>query len=123
MAWTDSEKDQFYKRLAVLAETLGEPLSPVRLAGYCEALEDVPLAAMVIGLRAAARACRFFPKPVELRELALESPEWRRLREQASERALTPFRPPQISDAERRANIAKLKGAIKALRAPSGGAR
>ena len=118
MPWTDSEKDQFYKRLTVLAETMGEPMSPIRLTGYCEALEPVPFPAVLIGLRAAAEECRFFPKPAEIRELGVESREWRRLREAAFERTRPRFLPrPRMSDEEMAANIEKLKRAVGRLSA------
>ena len=117
MAWTETEKDKFYKRLAVLAEVMGEPLSPVRLAGYSEALEDAPFPAVLLGIAAAMRTCRFFPRPTEIRELGLESREWQRLTEAAREqrRALTTRHQPEMSPEAITANIAALKQAVAAL--------
>lgn len=116
MAWTDAQKDAFFKRLSVLAETLGEPLTPVRLVGYCEALEDVPHAAVMLGLKDAAKACRWFPKPVEVRELALESPEWRRQRERELEAASAKLLPaPQLTREEVRENIGRLQAMLRTL--------
>ena len=119
MAWTDAQKDAFFKRLSVLAETMGEPLTPVRLVGYCEALEDVPHAAVMIGLKDAAKVCRWFPKPAELRDLALESPEWQRQRERELKAACAKYLPPPPPSREEvQANINRLRGVLRSLAAP-----
>jgi hypothetical protein len=113
------EKDRFFRQLTVLAETLGEPLTPVRLAGYCAALEDVPAQAVLIGIGEAMRTCRFFPKPVELRDLSLESREWRQLRDRELQALHAGYLVPvTLTDEERHANVTRLKAALKSLSAP-----
>lgn len=59
----------FARGLAVLSETFNEPLSELRAEAYLVALEDLSADEFEQAVRAALRACRFFPRPVELREL------------------------------------------------------
>ncbi len=115
--WDDDEKDRFYKQLTVLAETLGEPMTPVRLAGYCSALEDVPLATIAVGMREAMRSCRYFPRPVEIRELALQELAARRVNGARRVEASHRLAEPRLSDEEIRANLTKLAAAVKGLAA------
>ncbi len=117
MAWTETEKDQFFKALSLLAETMGEPLSPVRLAGYCAALEDAPFEAVTLGLGEAMKTCRFFPKPVEIRELGLESRGWRRHLDALAD-AYRPQLPAPLPDEVRQANIERLNEVLRTLTAP-----
>ena len=65
--WTEAEAFEVAKRLTLLAEVLGEPISPVRLAGYRAALDDLPVVDLVAALNDCANTCKFFPKPVEIR--------------------------------------------------------
>lgn len=69
---TDSDEDRlaFGRHLAVLAETFGETLTEPRIEGYFLALQDLELDAVRHAIETALRACKFFPRPVELRELA-----------------------------------------------------
>lgn len=75
----------FGRELLVTAEVFGETLSEARTLGYFEALADLPVEAVLRGLTQARRQCRFFPKPVEVRELVVGSVEdcareaWRRV--------------------------------------------
>jgi hypothetical protein len=121
MPWTTDDREVFYTALALLAETLGEPLSPARMAGYVAGLEDAPFVAVQIGLREALKTCRFFPKPAEIRELGLESWEWRRLREEEHHRIVDRQRrqlPAPMTADELTANVRKLKQAIAGLARP-----
>lgn len=74
--WDAEDRDQFYRQLSLLAEAMGEPVSAVRLAAYAGALEDLPAKQVGFALHDAIRECRFFPKPVEIRELAMASIAW-----------------------------------------------
>jgi hypothetical protein len=65
---TAADRPAFLQLLALLGETFHEPISEARVAGYWLALEDVPLPALQAAVREALRSCRFFPRPVELRE-------------------------------------------------------
>lgn len=63
-----SDSGEFTQRLVGLGEVFDADLSPVKQALYFEALRDLPLEAVVVALNQAARACKFFPKPAELRD-------------------------------------------------------
>jgi hypothetical protein len=67
---TDQDDARFAAALLGLAEVLGESLSKHRLNGYFEALRDLDLETVEVAIATAIRTARFFPKPVELRELA-----------------------------------------------------
>ena len=67
--------DAFVTEMGKTAELFGEPLSEGRALLYYEALADLPLEAALLALRSSRRRLRFFPKPVELRELLDGSPE------------------------------------------------
>lgn len=61
----------FGKALFGLAEVMGEPMTERRARGYYEVLADIPMAWVLLGIRACANECHFFPKPAEIRERAL----------------------------------------------------
>jgi hypothetical protein len=60
----------FAELLALLGETFQEPITEARMAGYWVALEDIPLPVLQAAVQEALRSCRYFPRPVELRERA-----------------------------------------------------
>jgi len=62
-------------QLTVLAELLGETVSAQRLALSAQTLSDLSEQQLKSAFARAARECKFFPKPVELRELAEGKPE------------------------------------------------
>lgn len=66
---TDRESVEFAERLTLLAEALGGQLTPARVALYRAALDDLPFDRVREALNLSARTCKFFPKPVEVREL------------------------------------------------------
>ena len=69
--------DQVTQAITRLGVVLDSPLTPLRIAGYCEALADVPLQSLLWACREAERVCEFMPKPVRLRELAARAPRLR----------------------------------------------
>jgi hypothetical protein len=69
---TDADRTAFAKAMLMLSETFHEPVSTGRLDGYFLGLADLPLEAVTHAIRAALVACKFFPRPAELRELAGE---------------------------------------------------
>lgn len=69
------DNTEFRNRLVTLAELFDLRLAPTRQALYFEALRDLPFDAVAHGLNQAARACTFFPKPAELRALAVGDEE------------------------------------------------
>jgi len=71
---TTDDAPRFASDLGALGEALDTPLSESRITLYFRALEDFPLDAVEAAIGTAIRACRYFPKPVELRELIAGSP-------------------------------------------------
>lgn len=70
---TNDDSAVFVARLTSLAELLGEPMTPTRLAGYVGACDDLDLADLAAALNDCARTCKFFPKPAEIRERVAEA--------------------------------------------------
>jgi hypothetical protein len=66
---TRKDSRAFGGLMAGLGEAFNEPVSEARVAIYFEALEDLPIDALQSAARAYAKTGRFFPKPVELRDL------------------------------------------------------
>jgi hypothetical protein len=66
-----TDRLDFGQRLVGLAEVFDVKLSPQRQALYFEALRDLPYARVATALGQAVQALKFFPKPVELRDLAI----------------------------------------------------
>lgn len=65
-----TDRAAFAAAFAVLADTFDVQVSSVRVGAYFDALSDLPLEAVLRGMREATASLRFFPKPVELRECA-----------------------------------------------------
>ena len=63
--------------LAMLAETFNEPVSELRAEGYYIALEDLPIESIQRGAKDALTLCKFFPKPIEIRDFVVGTPEER----------------------------------------------
>lgn len=63
------DREEFAKALYLVGETFNEPVSDLRVEAYFNALVDLPLEMVTVGCAMATRSLRFFPKPVELREL------------------------------------------------------
>ncbi len=70
-----NDSGEFGRRLIALAEVFDVKLSQARAALYFEAIRDMPFATVADALNAAVKTCRFFPKPAELRTLALGDSE------------------------------------------------
>lgn len=64
------DRAEFARAFAILADTFDAQVSSVRIGAYFDALSDLPLEAVLRAMRDATSSLRFFPKPVELRELA-----------------------------------------------------
>ena len=64
------DNGEFGRRLMALGEVFDVKISPQRAALYFEALRDLPFQAVAAALNAAVQGCKFFPKPVELRQFA-----------------------------------------------------
>ncbi len=68
---TPQDAAPFLARLNILAELFDAKFSEAKQQLYFDALSDVDLPALIDAMQQAARSCKFMPKPVELRELAL----------------------------------------------------
>jgi hypothetical protein len=66
---TDDDRPAFAEAMHLLAETFNEHVSEVRAEGYFDALRDWSIVDVNRAVRLALRACKFFPKPIELIEL------------------------------------------------------
>ncbi len=66
---TDADAAAFGESIHALAETFREPMTALRMEGYFDALKDLSIEHVSAAVRLALRQCKFFPKPVELREL------------------------------------------------------
>lgn len=116
MPWTNSEQETVLRQLAMAAEVLGEAVTPARILSYCALLDDLPAACVACGIEESIKTLRWFPKPVDIRELGLASAKWRRRLEAQKK----PERPalPEMSHEEMQANIARLKAAVAKLSGP-----
>ncbi len=72
---TAQEIQPFIEKLTVVGELFDAKLSEAKLTLYFDALQDLPLWVVLDGLDAAVRQCKFMPKPVEIRQLAVGTPE------------------------------------------------
>lgn len=66
---TEVDREPFAEALFALADTFNEPMTRTRAEGYFDALGDCTLVQVNAAVRQSMRVSRFFPKPVELREL------------------------------------------------------
>jgi len=64
------DKLQFGKGMAMLGETFNREISPTLADIYYKALDDISDSNLETAFNLAVTQCKFFPKPVELRELA-----------------------------------------------------
>jgi hypothetical protein len=84
---TRQDETRVAQALRGLAEILDTPLSAARVAGYLLALDDIPADELIAAIGTATRACKFFPKPVELREFVESDQRMLRAEQQAAYRA------------------------------------
>ena len=71
---TEADREVLAEALHVLGETFNEQVSTIRAEGYFDALRDYAIEDVNRAVRMALRTCRFFPRPVELRELIAGDP-------------------------------------------------
>lgn len=72
---TEDDRSRFAEILTALAETYGEELSAARLRLYFAALQDLDIEQVEFAGEKIAGASRFFPRPVEFREVIEGSAE------------------------------------------------
>lgn len=76
---TNEDRERFIDSLMVLAELYERKLSDGVMELYFRALSDLPVEQACRACEIAAISIKFFPKPVELREIILSSPDDRAL--------------------------------------------
>lgn len=67
---TNQDRKAFAALMIALSETFNEPVSDIRIEAYFDALSDLECAEVLAAGHWAIAECRFFPRPVELREIA-----------------------------------------------------
>lgn len=67
---TAQDRPMFVRGLMVLGEAFNEPLSELRIEAYFDALSDLPAQDVLSAMRSAIKAESFFPKPVQIRNIA-----------------------------------------------------
>jgi hypothetical protein len=65
----DEDRAAFARMLFAVGDTFNEPVSELRAEAYFDALNDLPIADVLAAGRRAIAESRFFPRPVELREM------------------------------------------------------
>ncbi len=70
---TKGDMPRLARVLAVLAETFNETVSDLRADGYMMGLNDLTIDQVESAARLALKESKFFPRPAELRELAVGS--------------------------------------------------
>lgn len=66
---TDTDRPRFAELMLALSETFESQVSSLRMQLYFDSLRDVPIESVTSAVQAAIDRLKFFPKPVELREL------------------------------------------------------
>lgn len=72
---TPQDAPLFIERLTAVAEVFDAKCSEAKITLYFEALKDLDVFSVLEALDAAITTCKFFPKPVEIRELAIGTVE------------------------------------------------
>lgn len=117
---TDDAAAEFIARLAMLAEVMDTTLTPIRIAGYRAALDDLNPDDLVVALNEATKFCKFFPKPAEIRDYALDAQRIRERRDALahpyvpSYRRLAPGDTP-VPLARIDAELAKLRALVRTI--------
>lgn len=71
MAWTNNQGREFALILLAMGELFETPVSEARADLFIRALDDLPFDAVKAAANTYGRTGRFFPKPVDIRELVL----------------------------------------------------
>lgn len=71
----NDDRAAFAEAMHALCETFNEPMSDIRSEAYFDALCEFGIEQVNDAARLAIRQCRFFPRPVELREFIIGTAE------------------------------------------------
>lgn len=109
---------QFAVAFAHLCEIFARDCSDKLLEAYCEATSDIETGLLMHAMKQATTTCKFFPKPVELRQLAGErTPEERAARAfeyvQTAIRSVGIYSSPDFDDPITNATIYTLGGWVR----------
>jgi len=63
------DRQSFAEGMFMLGETFNEPISDTKVEAYFQALLTYDIGDVLMAIQGALRNCKFFPRPVELREL------------------------------------------------------
>jgi hypothetical protein len=66
---TNPDREAFARLMYALGDTFNEPVSELRAEAYFDALRDLSVEDVLAAGRRAIAECRFFPRPVELRDM------------------------------------------------------
>lgn len=72
---TNQDRSEFAKSLYILGDTFNVAMPDLMADGYFAALQDLTLAQAKQAMAMALQTCKFFPRPVELREILQGDPE------------------------------------------------
>lgn len=68
---TNEDRPRLARILSVLGDTFAEPITDQRAEGYYIGLQDLTIGQIEFAAREALRLSKFFPRPAELRALAM----------------------------------------------------
>lgn len=92
--------------MAITSETMNQELSELQIMGYVEALSELSIEKLRAGFKRARRTLLFFPKPIEVQQLALDEIE-----EAAPKQYFLPEPEPAWSDEDRATWLAEIRKA------------
>lgn len=72
---TDADRVAFVRAFLALSEAFSEPITDLKTEAYFDALSDLEIADVLPAMRDAVRECKFFPRPVEIRDRITGTPE------------------------------------------------
>lgn len=66
---TNHDRQAFGAAMFALGDTFNEPVTDIRIEAYFDALSDLEAPQVLVAAKRAIAECRYFPRPVELREM------------------------------------------------------
>lgn len=85
----DSHRAAFSVSIGAMLETFGQQSTTPLLLGYWIGLNDLTIEQVQLGVSNAIRSCRFVPKPIEIRDLAVGATDLESLAMRAWDDALS----------------------------------
>lgn len=72
---TESERKDLSRAIAMMAETFRQQITPLTIAGYLGALDDLDCRGVMSAIRESMRSSKFMPSPAELRDFCPKPPQ------------------------------------------------